>query len=74
MNNLKTGTSQMAVQVVNHAMLICGIAGYRNDSDFSVCRHLRDAHSAALMVNNDRILANTASLLLVLKDDPGLFP
>lgn len=74
MNNLKTGTSQMAVQVVNHAMLICGIAGYRNDSEFSVCRHLRDAHSAALMVNNDRILANTASLLLVLKDDPGLFP
>ncbi len=74
MNNLKTGTSQMAVQVVNHALLICGIAGYRNDSDFSVCRHLRDAHSAALMVNNDRILANTANLLLVLKDDPGLFP
>lgn len=74
MNNLKTGTSQMAVQVVNQALLICGIAGYRNDSDFSVCRHLRDAHSAALMVNNDRILANTANLLLVLKDDPGLFP
>ena len=73
MNNLKTGTSQMAVQVVNHALLICGISGYRNDSDYSVCRHLRDAHSAALMVNNDRILANTANLLLVLKDDPGLF-
>ncbi|MCW5746796.1 MAG: acyl-CoA/acyl-ACP dehydrogenase [Alphaproteobacteria bacterium] len=74
MNNLKTGTSQMAVQVVNHALLICGISGYRNDSDYSVCRHLRDAHSAALMVSNDRILANTANLLLVLKDDPGLFP
>ena len=73
MNNLKTGTSQMAVQVVNHALLICGISGYRNDSDFSVGRHLRDAHSAALMVSNDRILANTANLLLVLKDDPGLF-
>jgi len=73
MNNLKTGTSQMAVQVVNQALLICGIAGYRNDSDYSVCRHLRDAHSAALMVNNDRILANTANLLLVLKEEPGLF-
>lgn len=74
MNNLKIGTSQMAVQVVNHALLICGISGYRNDSEFSVGRHLRDAHSAALMVSNDRILANTANLLLVLKDDPGLFP
>ncbi|HJQ59998.1 MAG TPA: acyl-CoA dehydrogenase family protein [Vineibacter sp.] len=73
MNNLKTGTSQMAVQVVNHALLICGISGYRNDSEYSVGRHLRDAHSAALMVSNDRILANTANLLLVLKDDPELF-
>jgi acyl-CoA dehydrogenase len=73
MNNVKIGTAQMAVQVVNHAMLICGISGYRNDSEYSVCRHLRDAHSAALMVSNDRILANTANLLLALKDDPELF-
>jgi acyl-CoA dehydrogenase len=72
MNNLKTGSSQMAVQVINHALLICGLAGYRNDSPFSVARHLRDAHSAALMVNNDRILANTANLLLALRDDAEL--
>ena len=31
MNNLKTGTSQMAVQVVNQRLLVCGLAGYRND-------------------------------------------
>jgi acyl-CoA dehydrogenase len=72
MNNLKTGSSQMAVQVINHALLICGLAGYRNDSPYSVARHLRDAHSAALMVNNDRILANTANLLLALRDDAEL--
>ncbi len=72
MNNLKTGSSQMAVQVINHALLICGLSGYRNDSAFSVGRHLRDAHSAALMVNNDRILANTANLLLALREDPEL--
>ncbi len=72
MNNLKTGSSQMAVQVINHALLICGLAGYRNDSPFSIGRHLRDAHSAALMVNNDRILANTANLLLALREDPEL--
>jgi acyl-CoA dehydrogenase len=72
MNNLKTGSSQMAVQVINHALLICGLSGYRNDSPFSIGRHLRDAHSAALMVNNDRILANTANLLLALREDPEL--
>jgi acyl-CoA dehydrogenase len=68
-NNLKIAISQMAVQVIHQALLICGIAGYKNDSKFSVGRHLRDAHSAALMVGNDRIYATNASLLLVLKDD-----
>jgi acyl-CoA dehydrogenase len=72
MNNLKTGSSQMAVQVINQALLVCGLAGYRNDSPFSLGRHLRDAHSAALMVNNDRILANTANLLLALREDAEL--
>jgi acyl-CoA dehydrogenase len=69
MNNLKTGTSQMVVQVVNHALLICGIYGYKNDTRFSVGRHLRDVLSAALMVSNDRIFGNTANLLLVHRHD-----
>jgi len=73
MNNLKTSTSSRAVEVINQAMLICGIAGYKNDTPFSLGRHLRDAHSAALMVNNDRIDANTASLLRVHKLDGDLF-
>ena len=73
MNSLKTTASQTAVQVVNHALLICGIYGYRNDTDYSLGRHLRDTHSAAVMVSNDRILGHTASLLLVQKQDPGLF-
>jgi acyl-CoA dehydrogenase len=69
MNNLKVSSSQVAVQIIHHALLICGIMGYKNDSKFAVGRHLRDAHSAALMVNNDRIYATNASMLLVLKDD-----
>jgi acyl-CoA dehydrogenase len=69
MNNLKVSSSQLVVQIVNHALLICGIQGYKNDSKFGVGRHLRDAHSAALMVGNDRIYATNASMLLVLKDD-----
>jgi len=73
MNNIKTSTAYRAVEVINQALLICGIAGYKNDTPFSVGRHLRDAHSAALMVNNDRIDANTASLLRVHKLDGDLF-
>jgi acyl-CoA dehydrogenase len=73
MNNIKTSTAYRAVEVINQAMLICGIAGYKNDTPYSVGRHLRDAHSAALMVNNDRIDANTASLLRVHKLDADLF-
>lgn len=72
MNSLKTASSQMAVQIVGQAMLVAGLAAYRNDTPFSLGRHLRDAHSAALMVNNDRILANTAQLVLALRDDPEL--
>ncbi|MET0592819.1 MAG: acyl-CoA dehydrogenase family protein [Polyangiaceae bacterium] len=69
MNNLKVAASQQVVQVVQQALLICGIMGYKNDSPFALGRHLRDAHSAALMVGNDRILATNAQLLLVLKED-----
>ncbi|MBK7865366.1 MAG: acyl-CoA/acyl-ACP dehydrogenase [Archangiaceae bacterium] len=72
MNHLKVGSSEMAVQVVNHALLVCGILGYKNDTKFSLGRHLRDAHSAALMVSNDRILGNTAGLLLAVKEEVAL--
>jgi acyl-CoA dehydrogenase len=72
MNNLKTGSAQMAVQVIHQCLLVCGLAGYRNDTPYSLGRHLRDAHSAALMVNNDRILTNTGNLLMALREDPGL--
>jgi acyl-CoA dehydrogenase len=68
-NNLKVSCSQAVVQIVNHALAICGIQGYKNDSKLSLGRHLRDAYSAALMVGNDRIFATNASMLLVLKDD-----
>lgn len=72
MNNLKLASSQSVVKIVGDAMLVCGLAGYRNDSPFSMGRHLRDAHSAAVMVNNDRIIANNATLALALRDDPEL--
>ncbi|MGH9103871.1 MAG: acyl-CoA dehydrogenase family protein, partial [Acidimicrobiales bacterium] len=68
MNALKVSASTLVVDVVGRAMAICGMAGYREDSPLSLGRLLRDAYGAALMVNNDRILANNAQMLLVHKE------
>jgi len=67
LNNVKTTSSAMAVEIVQHALGIVGLAGYKNGTPFSLGRALRDVLSAPLMINNDRILANTANLLLVQK-------
>jgi acyl-CoA dehydrogenase len=69
MNSLKVSTSTLVVDIVNRAMAICGMAGYREDSPHSLGRILRDAHGAAVMVNNDRINSNTAQMLLIYKDE-----
>ncbi len=61
-NNLKIASSQLVIDIVGRAMLICGIAGYRNDAKSSLGRHLRDAYGASLMVNNDRILGQSATM------------
>ncbi|HMC39219.1 MAG TPA: acyl-CoA dehydrogenase family protein [Acidimicrobiales bacterium] len=68
MNSLKVSASTLVVDIVAAAMGICGMSGYRHDSPFTLGRHLRDAYGAALMINNDRILDNTAQLLLVSKE------
>jgi acyl-CoA dehydrogenase len=67
-NNLKISSSHRVVEIVGAALLICGIAGYRNDSKYSLSRHLRDAYGAALMVNNDRILKLNATMLLAQRE------
>ena len=64
-NLLKVEASELAVTTVMSAMRACGLSGYRNDGDFSVGRHLRDALSAPLMINNDRILTNIATASLM---------
>lgn len=67
LNNLKITASGMAVDIVQRALSIVGIAGYKNGTPFSLGRALRDVMSAPLMIANDRILTNTANLLLVQK-------
>jgi len=65
MNMLKVNASELAVATVMSAMQACGLAGYRNDGEFSVGRHLRDILSSPVMISNDRILANIAAASLL---------
>jgi acyl-CoA dehydrogenase len=67
-NNLKIAASEQAPRVCHGAMAICGIVGYKNDTPFSVGRHMRDAMSGSLMVANERIHQTNANLLLIAKD------
>jgi acyl-CoA dehydrogenase len=61
MNLLKVNASEMAIATVTSALQACGLAGYRNDGEFSIGRHLRDVLSSSIMINNDRILSNVAT-------------
>ncbi|MBR1132251.1 acyl-CoA dehydrogenase family protein [Bradyrhizobium iriomotense] len=64
-NLLKVEASELAVATVMHAMRTCGLSGYRNDTDVSIGRHLRDVLSAPIMINNDRILTSIGPATLM---------
>jgi acyl-CoA dehydrogenase len=65
MNALKVTASTLVVDIVNRALGVCGMSGYREDSPFRMGRMLRDAQSAALMLSNDRLLRANAQFLLM---------
>lgn len=67
-NNLKIAASTTAPRICQGALDVIGIVGYKNDTPFSVGRHLRDSLSAPLMITNERIHQTNASLLLIAKD------
>jgi acyl-CoA dehydrogenase len=67
-NNLKLAASEQTPRVCGGALEVVGIVGYKNDTPYSVGRHLRDALSARLMVANERIHATDAALLLIAKE------
>jgi acyl-CoA dehydrogenase len=67
-NEVKLAASELVVEVVTEALRAGGIASYRNGEEASLGRHLRDAHSAALMVSNDRLRETNAALLLTIKE------
>ncbi len=61
----KVQVSEMAVTTVLSSLRACGLSGYRNDTEFTIGRLLRDVLSAPLMISNDRILANLAATSLM---------
>ncbi len=61
----KVEASELAASTVMSAMRACGLAGYRNDGDYTLGRHLRDVLSSPIMINNDRILSNLATPALM---------
>jgi acyl-CoA dehydrogenase len=67
-NNLKIAASEQTRDVCFGALDVCGIMGFKNDTPFSVGRHLRDALSAPLMIANERIHQTNAALMLITKE------
>ena len=72
----KVEASELATATVMSAYRACGLMGYRNDSEFSIARHLRDVLSSPIMINNERILSNHAKSSLITQlptslRDPG---
>jgi acyl-CoA dehydrogenase len=61
----KVHASELAASTVLSALRACGLSGYRNDTEFSIGRLLRDVLSAPIMINNDRILSNLATTSLM---------
>jgi acyl-CoA dehydrogenase len=67
-NNLKIAASEHAADICRGALDVAGIMGFKNDTPYSVGRHLRDTMSAALMIANERIHETNAGLLLIAKE------
>ena len=72
LNLTKVEASELALAAVLSAARACGLSGYRNDSEFSTGRYLRDILSAPIMIHNDRILANLTLASVVASVPAGL--
>jgi acyl-CoA dehydrogenase len=68
MDNVKLSSSVLVLDILQRAMGICGLEGYKNTTQSSLTRMLRDANAAPLMVNNDRTLQASAHALLIRKE------
>ncbi|HVW19141.1 MAG TPA: acyl-CoA dehydrogenase family protein [Solirubrobacteraceae bacterium] len=65
--NLKIATSQIAASLATQALGICGITGFRRDSERSLDRLIRDAQGGLVMVNNHSSRTLNAQALIACK-------
>jgi acyl-CoA dehydrogenase len=72
LNTIKVSASQLGIAIAQQSLMILGLAGYRNAGPWTIARNYRDLLSAAIMINNDRILGNTSTLLLMSKIDTAV--
>jgi acyl-CoA dehydrogenase len=72
LNTIKVSASQLGIEIAQGSLMILGLAGYRNAGPWTIARNYRDLLSAAIMINNDRILGNTSNLLLISKIDTAV--
>jgi len=68
-NSLKVTSSELLVEIVGEAMKLTGISSYLCESQESLCRHIRDAYGASLMISNHRLIDNNATLNIMKKFD-----
>ena len=62
---LKNTMSEGCLAVAQEALGVMGFAGYKNEGPTSLGRHIRDLHSAPLMINNARLVETMSSYLLL---------
>ncbi|MFN8051614.1 MAG: acyl-CoA dehydrogenase family protein [Acidimicrobiales bacterium] len=67
LRNLKLSSTTLAIEIVTKASLICGLAGYKRDSPYSMDRYMRDVLGGPLMAHNSRFLVDNTRLLLAMK-------
>jgi acyl-CoA dehydrogenase len=73
LNMLKVTASERCLDAALDALRVCGLEGYRNDSECSVGRHIRDLCSGPLMISNDRIVENSALTTMMIDLNRTLF-
>jgi len=61
----KVEVSDLAAAIVLETLRACGLSGYRNDTEFSIGRLLRDVLSSPIMIHNDRVMSNLSTPTLM---------
>ncbi len=68
MNSVKVYVSTRTRAIAESCLQLCGLGAYRNDSEISLTRHVRDLFSAPMMIHNDRLIDWGATTLCAMKD------